>query len=222
MHQQSDKNDIKQSLDPIQGSLSSYNVNALMAQTRKLASDYRQQTGQALPVTEELARFDAINLFGLIKLGTEEGIDATDGVPDGSSAEDPIAESSAAEGPIDEGSVAEGITNKLASSHHQSQNQPHHKPHKPDYYLIKGRVIFKGGKARQKLGKLSLSAGWTVLLMVIYDPDYMPVQIFSVKREIIEKTLSQLPQDKRGSMTIAKYKAIGDLVWDNSAQDLTT
>jgi len=165
-----------------QASLQSYDVSALMAQTRKLASDYRQQTGHALPVTEELARFDAINIFGLSKIEDREGVDACDKVGD--------------------------------ETKRDAEN---------DYYLIKGRVIFKGGKARQKLGKLSLAAEWTVLLMVIYDPDYFPVQIYSVKRTIIEQELNNLSQgnpsdNKRGSMTIAKYKAIGDRVWDNSGQ----
>ncbi|MCF6192986.1 MAG: hypothetical protein L3J46_01480 [Kangiellaceae bacterium] len=167
-----------------QASIQSYDGSALMAQTRKLASDYREQTGHALPVTEELARFDAINIFGLSKIEDQEGIDACDKIENDASDK--------------------------------------------DYYLIKGRVIFKGGKARQKLGKLSLAANWTVLLVVIYDPDYLPVEIYSVERIIIERELNKRPQgcssedkrseNKRGSMTIAKYKAIGDLVWDNSAQ----
>lgn len=195
-----DESDKKQ-CNAIEGSLASYDVSALMAQTRKLASDYRRQTGQALPVTEELARFDAINLFQLTKLDSEVGVDATNSAVDGAT---DVATDTSLDGAL--AATTEEANSSLRQDHQQ------------DYYLIKGRVIFKGGKARQKLGKLSLTANWTVLLMVIYDPDYMPVQIYSVKREVIEKELNQLPQNKRGSMTIAKYKAIGDLVWDNSEQ----
>jgi len=150
-------------------SLESYDISRLMTQTRKLASDYRNQTGHALPVTEELARFDGINILGLRKKEGEEGIDA----------------------------VSMGDN--------------------PDNYLIKGRVIFKGGKARQKLGKLSLQAGWNKLLMVIYDAEYFPSQVYSIDRAIIEKELDKLPQDKRGSMTVAKYRAIGKKVWSNES-----
>ncbi len=160
-------------------SLASYDVNQLMAQTRKLAADYRLQTGQALPVTEELARFDAINILGLNKWEKDDGIDATD----------------------------KQDVNSTDES--KSNGQPN------DHYLIKGRVIFKGGKARQKLGKLSLQAKWTNLLMVIYNGDYFPTQIFTIKRSVIDKEMVHLAQDKRGSMTVAKYKAIGDLVWEN-------
>lgn len=36
-----------------------------MAQTRKLAADYRRATGQPLPVTSEIANYDAATLLGL-------------------------------------------------------------------------------------------------------------------------------------------------------------
>jgi len=136
-----------------------------MEQTRLVAADFHQSTGQALAVTAELARFDAIDKLNLQKLDGEQGVDA-----------------------IDVG---------------DSQEK----------YLIKGRVIFKGGKARQKLGQLSLESGWEYLLMVLYDAAYQPTQIFKVDRRVIENELTDSPKDKRGSMTVAKYKAIGQQVW---------
>lgn len=45
--------------------MSLYSVEKLMAQTRKLAADYRRATGQPLPVTSEIANYDAANLLGL-------------------------------------------------------------------------------------------------------------------------------------------------------------
>jgi len=142
-----------------------YDISLLIEQTRHVAADYRNTTGQALPVTAELARFDAIDKLHLQKLDSENGVDAV---------------------------------------------QPGEGGEK---FLIKGRVIFKGGKARQKLGQLSLDGAWDSLLMVIYDADYQPTQIYRVSRQIIEKELADAPKDKRGSMTVAKYKAIGELVW---------
>lgn len=149
-----------------------YDIALLMEQTRLVAADYRDTTGQALPVTAELARFDAIDKLNIQKLDGKDGIDAID-------------------------------------------NNTQEK------YLIKGRVIFKSGKARQKLGQLSLEAGWEYLLMVIYDKAYQPTQIHKVDRKIIEKELADMPKDKRGSMTVAKYKAIGKLIWsvDESFSD---
>jgi len=45
--------------------VSLYSVEKLMIQTRKLAADYRRTTGKPLPVTTEIANFDAANLLGL-------------------------------------------------------------------------------------------------------------------------------------------------------------
>lgn len=152
--------------DVVDSCLSDYNINTLMEQTRALAADYRDQTGQALPVTEELARFDVVSLLGLQKIEKVEGVDAVN-------------------------------------------------PKDLDIrYLIKGRVLFKGGKARQKLGKLSLNADWNKLLMVIYDAKYQAKEIYQVDRAIIETEMAKLSQDKRGSMTVAKYKAMGIQVWN--------
>jgi hypothetical protein len=150
---------------PSTASKSSYNIGLLMEQTRLVAADFHKTTGQALPVTAELACFDAIDKLNLQKLNGAEGIDAID------------------------------------------------VNHSQEKYLIKGRVIFKSGKARQKLGQLSLEAGWEHLLMVLYDADYQLTQIFKVDRKIIEQELENSPKDKRGSMTVAKYKAIGQQVW---------
>lgn len=146
-------------------SKNTYNIGLLMEQTRLVAADFHKTTGQALPVTAELARFDAIDKLNLQKLDGEQGIDA-----------------------IDVG---------------DSQEK----------FLIKGRVMFKGGKARQKLGQLSLDEGWQFLLMVIYDADYQLTQIYKVDRKVIEQQLNNTAKDKRGSMTVAKYKAIGQQVW---------
>jgi len=148
-----------------QVSKNTYNIANLMAQTRLVAADYRNSTGQALPVTAELARFDAIDKLNLLKLDGAQGIDALD---------------------------------------------PRHPDEK---FLIKGRVIFKGGKARQKLGRLGLDSGRNHLLMVIYDKDYQPTEIYQVDRQVIESELANTPTDSRGSMTVAKYKAIGRQVW---------
>ena len=42
-----------------------YKLDKLMAETRRLAAEYRRSTGSTLPVSAELAKFDAISLLGL-------------------------------------------------------------------------------------------------------------------------------------------------------------
>ena len=57
--------------------MSIYKLETLMEETRRLAADYRQSTGQTLPVSGELARFDAMRLLGLTPaIGSERGVDA--------------------------------------------------------------------------------------------------------------------------------------------------
>ncbi|WMS88168.1 hypothetical protein [Pleionea litopenaei] len=145
--------------------MTTYNFEQIMAQTRQLAADYRMATGQSLPVTIELARFDAVTLLKLkeLKDADSEAILIEDGVE------------------------------KIVQ--------------------IKGRVIFPGGKSRQRVGQLNLKAEWDYTILVIYNDHYQPDAIFSASREVIEQALDDSPNNKRGSMTVAKFKAIGEQVW---------
>ncbi|BAO44302.1 hypothetical protein [Thiolapillus brandeum] len=54
-----------------------YELEKLIAETRALAARYRETTGQTLPVTGEIARFDAARHLNLIPLEPREpGVDA--------------------------------------------------------------------------------------------------------------------------------------------------
>ena len=56
--------------------MSIYAVDKLMAETRRLASEYHRQTGQVLPVSAELAKYDAKRLLALTVPETvESGVD---------------------------------------------------------------------------------------------------------------------------------------------------
>ncbi len=47
-----------------------FSIDKLMQETRRLATGYRQTTGQTLPVSAELAKYDAARLLKLIPLAT--------------------------------------------------------------------------------------------------------------------------------------------------------
>ncbi|NVJ62338.1 MAG: hypothetical protein HWE27_18265 [Gammaproteobacteria bacterium] len=147
--------------------MATYKLAQVMAQTRLLASQYREATGQSLPVTVELARFDAITLLGLKEV--------------------PGAEAEATL--VDDNS-------------------------KEFHVQIKGRVIFPGGKSRQMVGQLNLTANWDFTVLVIYNPDYQPTAIYSAGRQIVEEAIKETKNNKRGAMTVAKFKAIGELIWE--------
>ncbi len=54
-----------------------YKLDKLMDETRRLAAEYRRSTGSTLPVSAELAKFDAISLLGLRSPDTPiSGVDA--------------------------------------------------------------------------------------------------------------------------------------------------
>lgn len=154
--------------------MSTYDFSTLMAQTRNLAARYREATGQSLPVTIELARFDAISILGLKEI--------------------PGAESEAIR-------EAEGEEQLIQ---------------------IKGRVIFPGGKSRQRVGQLNLKAAWDYTVLVIYNPEYLPVAIYQLSRARVEQESEDLSANKRGSMTVAKFKAIGELLWEAEADESST
>ncbi len=45
-----------------------FSIDKLMQETRRLAAEYRQNTGQTLPISGELARYDAARLLKLLPL----------------------------------------------------------------------------------------------------------------------------------------------------------
>lgn len=59
-----------------------YSIDKLITETRRLAAEYRRSTGQALPVSGEIARHDAARLLGL-KL-CEPGTAGVDAIGTGS------------------------------------------------------------------------------------------------------------------------------------------
>lgn len=148
--------------------MSTYDFERLMAQTRQLASQYREATGQSLPVTVELARFDATSLLGLTEIAEAE------------------SEASRTE---------EGVEKRIQ---------------------IKGRVIFPGTRSQPRVGQLNLKSDWDYTVLVIYNPEYHPQAIYQVTREAIENAMKEVSNNKRGSMTVAKFKAIGEPIWQQT------
>ncbi len=57
--------------------MSIYDLDKLMSETRRLAVEYRKTTGQTLPVSADLANYDAIRLLNMKKPETPlSGVDA--------------------------------------------------------------------------------------------------------------------------------------------------
>ncbi len=145
-------------------------VDTLMAQTRRLAALYRQTTGQTLPVSAELSRYDAAQLLGLsvISGAPRAGVDFT-----------------GSQGP-----------------YHCKNIQ------------VKSRVIFNDNNSGYRIGQLNLSMPWEIVVLVLYEANYEPFAIYAATKEEVIASLSQTTHKQaRGAMSLAKFKAISQLIW---------
>jgi hypothetical protein len=77
---------------------------------------------------------------------------------------------------------------------------------------IKGRAIFDDKKQGYRIGEVKREREWDCIILVIMNADFMPVEIYMAKREIILDKLEE-KNKKKGAMTIAKFKLISELLW---------
>ena len=81
---------------------------------------------------------------------------------------------------------------------------------------IKGRAVFDEKKSGQRVGQLKLEQEWDSIVLVIMNEEYEPVEIFECNRKVIEESVDDnksTKRNKRGAMSLAKFKIISDLVW---------
>ncbi|WP_457666129.1 hypothetical protein [Thiolapillus sp.] len=157
--------------------MSVYALEQLIAETRRLAAEYRRTTGQMLPVTGEIARFDAARELNLEPAEPRvSGVDA------------------------------------LGKDEYEDRR-----------YQIKGRVILDEARAGYRIGQLNTNGDWTHVALVLLDEDFQPFKIYEADREEILTALSRSSgkRSKRGAMSVAKFEAIGELVWtrENGRED---
>lgn len=148
-----------------------YSLDKLIAETRRLARDYRNATGKPLGgVSGEIAQFDACQLLDL----------------------EPVASGSA--GGFD--AIGRG---RRAGKRIQ----------------IKARTIFDESKSGQRVGQLKLEQAWDSVVLVLMDENFEAYEIYEAERADVERALAETDsrRAKRGLMSVAKFKAIGHLVW---------
>ena len=147
-----------------------YSIDLLMQQTRQLAARYRQTTGNTLPITGEIARFDVAKALNMtLSDDLTLGYDAIGN--------------------------AERTGLKI---------------------LIKGRVIFEDSHSSPRLGQLNPDGRWDRVVMVLFDDDYQPVEMYEATADDISLALdakAESKNKKRGAMSVAQFKIIGELVW---------
>ena len=150
--------------------MSVYKLDKLMEETRRLAAEYRRSTGTTLPVSAEIAKYDAMRLLGLV----------------------PPAESERAVDALRESDMA------------------------VDKIQIKARVIFDAKKSGHRVGQLNLDGGWDSTLLVLMNDQYQTEAIYELSRAQLEQAIpapEMLKKNARGTMSINKFKAVGELRW---------
>ncbi len=82
---------------------------------------------------------------------------------------------------------------------------------------IKSRTIFDESKGGQRIGQLKMNQDWDAVVLVLMDEDYEPYEIYRAMREDLESFVdaSSSSRSKRGAMSVARFKIIGELVWDS-------
>lgn len=79
---------------------------------------------------------------------------------------------------------------------------------------IKGRAIFNEKRQGHRLGQIKVEQQWDAIILVIMNADFMPEEIYMAKREdILTEIKEKQKNNKKGAMTIAKFKLISELLW---------
>ncbi|MCB1802275.1 MAG: hypothetical protein KDI82_11355 [Gammaproteobacteria bacterium] len=82
---------------------------------------------------------------------------------------------------------------------------------------IKSRTIFDETKGGERIGQLKLNQEWDAVVLVLMDENYEPYEIYQASRAELAAVLDGAGSNraKRGAMSVARFKIIGELVWDS-------
>lgn len=80
---------------------------------------------------------------------------------------------------------------------------------------IKGRVIQDDNQRGLRIGQIKIEQEWDTVVLVLLDSEYEPFEVYEVEREEVIEASAETSKNrsKRGAMTLARFKAISNLVW---------
>lgn len=81
---------------------------------------------------------------------------------------------------------------------------------------IKGRTIFDEAKSGQRIGQLNMDQAWDLVVLVLLDDELETFEIYEASRDELEEAMEEASaskRNKRGAMSVAKFKIIGHLAW---------
>lgn len=150
--------------------MSIYSSEKLVAEARKLASEYRKATGKPLGISSEIAEFDAAHLLNLEL--------------------------------VRDSAIGYDAIGKGAREGKRIQ--------------IKGRAVFDEKKSGARIGHVKAEQAWDLLVLVIMNEEYEPIEIYECDRDTVLAAVDESAgsaRNKRGAMSLAKFKAISRLAW---------
>lgn len=89
---------------------------------------------------------------------------------------------------------------------------------------IKSRTIFDETKGGHRIGQLKTGQAWDSVLLVLMDEEYEPFEIYEAERDELLEAVAEAESSKRakrGLLSVAKFKAIGRLVWTREEGEIT-
>jgi len=80
---------------------------------------------------------------------------------------------------------------------------------------IKSRVVGDAVKPRHRIGQLNPDGDWDLVVLSLMDDEFEPLEMYQASREEIIDAIQDTNSNrkKRGAISVAKFKIIGELVW---------
>ena len=78
---------------------------------------------------------------------------------------------------------------------------------------VKARTVFDDTRRPHRLGQLKLDKDWDVVLLVLMDENYEPVEIHEAHRAPLETALAEATPNKRGTVSVGRFKMLGRCLW---------
>ena len=87
--------------------------------------------------------------------------------------------------------------------------------------LIKGRTIFDESKSGHRIGQFKMDQGWDLFVLVLMDADLEPFEIYEADRNDVREALETASSNRRGAMTVARFKRIARMAWNRDEGPIT-
>ena len=80
---------------------------------------------------------------------------------------------------------------------------------------VKARAIFGDKQRPNRVGQLKIDKNWDLTVLVLMDDDYQPIEMIEATRDAIGDALADTKTNKRGSLSVARFRNIGRCIWSS-------